>query len=613
MIDQNEKLKVNILEIINSRLNKLSTLTRYSDKIFNQDEIKYIIQNTNFLNDKNTTFLERLYCIYFNINEHPKCHFCGKYVKFSQNFKTGYAKYCSSKCGNSSPEIIAKKKKTCIKNYGTTNPNQSKIIKDQIIKTNLERYGVKCTLQSEKSLEKIKATNKMTYGFENAVKSEIVQNKMRETNIKLYGVSNIAKLKIFKNKIKETNIKKYGTECCLQSKLINDKTIKTNLERYGMEIPAKNTAVKRKIKETLKKTNYNRIYNKLGLFQITPLFAFDQYATVSNINKYKFRCNICYNEFEDNLDCGKIPICRKCHPVNYTNSKGETEIIEYIKSLDIENIHTKTRNIIYNTKNNRSLELDVYLPEYKLAIEYNGIYWHRESIYKTSDYHQMKTILCQEKGIHLMHIWEDDWNNLIKRNIIKSIINYKLGKIKNTIHGRKTEIKIVSNVDTNEFLLFNHLQGYVGSSINIGLYFNEELVSIMTFGKPRFNKNYQYELLRFCNKIDTVVRGGSSKLFAYFVNNYKPISVISYASMDISNGELYKHLGFKYVNMAKPNYFYFKNNKRYSRIQFQKHKLANILEKYDSKLTESENMLLNGYIKIYDSGNLVFDYLQINF
>jgi hypothetical protein len=130
----------------------------------------------------------------------------------------------------------------------------------------------------------------------------------------------------------------------------------------------------------------------------------------------------------------------------------------------------------------------------------------------------------------------------------------------------------------------------------------------MTFGKSRFNKKYKYELLRFCNKLGYHIPGSASKLLKYFERNYKPKSLISYADRRWSRGNVYEKLGFKMIGKSKPNYWYFKltSNIRYSRINFQKHKLKDILEKFDETLSESENMKLNGYNRIYDCGNLVY-------
>jgi hypothetical protein len=203
--------------------------------------------------------------------------------------------------------------------------------------------------------------------------------------------------------------------------------------------------------------------------------------------------------------------------------------------------------------------------------------------------------------------------NPIKREIWKSIINNKLGICDTKIFARKCTINKVDNKTAKQFLLNNHLQGHTPSYVNIGLYYENELVSLMTFGKSRYNKNYQYELIRFCNKINTLVTGGASKIFSHFNKTYNPESIISYADLRYSNGALYEKLGFNKLKNSTPNYFYFHKSdtsKLTNRVQFQKHKLKNKLDIYNSELTEYQNMLNNGYDRIWDCGNGVYEYIN---
>lgn len=293
------------------------------------------------------------------------------------------------------------------------------------------------------------------------------------------------------------------------------------------------------------------------------------------------------------------------------NTKRQNEILNWLKSI-VGNkyvISTNNRNIISPD------ELDIYIQNKNLAIEYDGIMYHSYGKSKSSKfnnynnenkyYHLSKTNRCNELNIQLLHIFENEWSN--KKEIWKSVILNKLG-MSNKIFARNCIIKKVSSIDSKNFLEKNHLQGSCLSKINIGLFYNNELVSLMTFGKSRFNKNYDWELLRFCNKLNIVVIGGASKLFKYFRNKYSG-TIISYANKRWSNGNLYKKLGFKLLKETKPNYFYFLPNENilYSRILFQKHKLKFKLKIYDENLTETENMYNNNYRKIYDCGNYVFE------
>jgi len=272
-----------------------------------------------------------------------------------------------------------------------------------------------------------------------------------------------------------------------------------------------------------------------------------------------------------------------------------------------------TEILLNNKKIISPYELDIYLPELKIAFEFNGLYWHSE-INKESNYHLNKTKLCEKQGIQLIHIWEDDW--LYKQEIVKSMILNKLNKTPNKIFGRKTEIKeITDNKLVREFLDNNHIQGFVGSKVKIGLFFNNELVSLMTFGNRRVamgkkstNKN-EYEMLRFCNKLNTNVIGGASKLFKYFIRNYNPIEITTYADRSISQGDLYNTLVFKFIKKTQPNYHYILDKHRLNRFEFRKDIL--VKNGFDLNKTEHEIMLERKIYKIYNSGNLKYKYDNI--
>jgi hypothetical protein len=241
--------------------------------------------------------------------------------------------------------------------------------------------------------------------------------------------------------------------------------------------------------------------------------------------------------------------------------------------------------------------LDIYLPDYKLAIEMNGNYWHSE-LYKDKKYHLDKTNKCNELGIELLHIFQDDW--LYKQDIIKSIIKNKINKIDNRIYARKCSIKEVSVGDTRLFLNDNHIQGFSSSKYKIGLYDGDKLVSLMTFGYRMTNSKKEFELIRFCNSLNTNVIGGASKLFKYFINNYEFESIISYADVSMFTGSLYKTLNFEYSHRSKPNYFWVVDGVRKHRFNYNKKKL--IKEGFDSNKTEIEIMHSQGYYRIWGCG-----------
>lgn len=285
-------------------------------------------------------------------------------------------------------------------------------------------------------------------------------------------------------------------------------------------------------------------------------------------------------------------------------TKPTLEIKNYIRTFYNGEIKLNARNII------GSLELDIYIPEYNFAIEYNGVYSHlyrpNETTFskrKDIKYHVTKTNLCEQNSINLIQIFSSSWNN--KKEIWKSVIKNKLNKTENKIYARNCVIKEVSTHDKNIFLDINHLQGKEKSLFKYGLYYNEELVSLITFGKSRYNKNYDWELIRFCNKLNTNVVGGFSKLLKYFRKLHSG-SIISYADRTYSNGTVYHKNGFKLVKINKPNYYYVKKNSEIliHRSNFVKSKILKLVNK--PKWTEEEIMTELGYSKIFDCGTKAY-------
>ncbi|MFW6047533.1 MAG: hypothetical protein ACOCP4_07110 [Candidatus Woesearchaeota archaeon] len=297
----------------------------------------------------------------------------------------------------------------------------------------------------------------------------------------------------------------------------------------------------------------------------------------------------------------RVEQLRKSYETKYKNgtlyqSLMEKEVSNFIKS----NVSTRIIENSYDIL--KSKELDIYLPDYKLAIEFNGLFWHSEGSKKDKNYHLHKTQLCEEKSIQLIHIFEDEW--IEKKDIVKSIIKGKLG-LNDKIYARKCEIKEIENKEAKSFYERNHIQGSINSKINIGLFYENKLVSCLSFNKARYNKQYDWEITRFANKLDISIIGGFAKMLSYFKKHYNG-SIITYSDRRYFNGSIYKNNGFKELKESQPNYFYTDYKFRYSRIKFQKHKLEEQLEYFDPQLTEWENMQLNGWDRIWDCGNRVF-------
>ena len=280
--------------------------------------------------------------------------------------------------------------------------------------------------------------------------------------------------------------------------------------------------------------------------------------------------------------------CKKC---SNSESISENEVADFIGSLGI-NMLTNDRSLL------EGKELDIYIPSHNLAIEFDGLYWHSE-LFVDKDYHLNKTELCEEKGIQLIHIFEDEWVH--KKDIVKSRLKSILKLSDNIIYARKCDIRYVDSKTKRSFLNDNHIQGTVGSKVNVGLYYSGVLVSLMTFGHRPILQPSDYEMLRFCNKLNTSVVGGASRLLKYFVNTYQPKELISYADRRWSRGGLYKSLGMSFISDTEPNFHYIRGKYRDNRIKYQKHKLVAL--GFDKNKTANEIMFENGYYRIYDCGH----------
>jgi len=545
------------------------------------------------------------------------CDSCGKekkirYFDYRKITKDLSDKYYCAECK------WEKTKLTNIQKYGVENVFQDENIKNKIKKTNIEKYGVEYYSMTNEYKEKTKNECLKKYGVDHPLKNREILQNLKNTNLKKYGVECTLQNDEVRLKIIKTNIKKYGVDVPLKNKEIVNKLIETNIDKYKERSPLQNMEVRKKSLQTLmsnygvynpmksdiikEKSKKTKIENILKKFENINIIKIDS-------SNYTFKCD-CRESHEftissmllyNRLKC-KTKLCTVCNPINsYNNSGFQIDFIDFIKLNYCGEILSNNREII------KPYEIDIYLPELKLGFEFNGVYWHNE-LYKSNNYHLEKTELSEKNGIKLIHIYEDDW--IYKQDIVKSRILNILGE-SNKIYARKCEIKEINTISSKTFLDVNHIQGHVGSKIKIGLFYENELVSLMTFGSLRKSMGQKstansYELLRFCNKLNTNVVGGASKLFKYFIEKYNPIEVISYADRSWSSGHLYKILGFKLEHKTRPNYYYVIDGIRMHRFNFRKDKL--IKEGFDSNKTEHEIMLERRIYRIYDSGHLKFKF-----
>jgi hypothetical protein len=431
---------------------------------------------------------------------------------------------------------------------------------------------------------------------------EVKEMRLQTNNVRYGGNAPMCSDDI-KHKAVTTSLSKYHTEYHQQSVEGRQVRYDTNKIRYGGISPFSCKTIQQKISDTCyTRTGWHHFSNSHIPIEIHKLLNNPEWLNIEHNIKAKTIQKIA-NELNVSTHC--ILTYFKKYNVNITRfniSSEHNEILQFIQSITNSNILVNNRDVINPS------ELDIYIPELKLAFEINGVYWHSELNGRDKSYHINKTNMCAEVGVRLLHIW--DWEWIHKKNIVESRIQNILGH-STKIYARNCKISEIPYSVAAEFLQGTHIQGTVRSTINIGLFHGMDLISVMTFSKPRYTKNIEWELIRFSNKLNHTNIGGASKLFKYFVKVYKPKSIISYSDRRWNTGGLYNMLGFVNSGISAPNYKYFHNNKvleLYSRQQFQKHKLKNMLEIFDSNLTEWQNMVNNGYNRIWDCGNLVFNW-----
>lgn len=406
--------------------------------------------------------------------------------------------------------------------------------------------------------------------------------KRKETQLKRYGVDSYTKTDEYKKRCKDTCLKKYGVTNVFQATDVKDRIKKTNLEKYGSDnisrsvLNHSNTIIG-------KHKNYIKyIANNISLFRC------------DKGHDYKISSDLYHSRIKNNT-----VLCTECNPLGEHKSSKQIELLDFI-------IQNYDNDVISNYRS--GLEIDIYLPKLNLGFEFNGLYWHSE-VNKEKNYHLNKTNFFKEKGIQVIHIWEDDWD--YKKDIIKSQILNILGKSNSRIYARMCRIEVVNSKVARKFLNENHIQGFVNSSLKLGLFYNDELVSIMTFdhyeGRKKMEE-YEWNLNRFCSVLNTNVIGGASKILNLFLKNYNVKRLLSYSDLDWSVGNLYLTIGFTVVGVNNPDYKYIFNKKRVHKSKFKKDKLGI----KGNSITETKYMADKGILKIYDCGKLKYEYTKIN-
>lgn len=442
--------------------------------------------------------------------------------------------------------ILEKRKETNQKLFGVDNTFQSPEKQQKIKETMIEKYGVEKALQNPDILEKQHQTMIDRFGEKFAMNNEEIKQKVLRMMVEKYGSNPFGNLDI-RQKIKETNLEKYGVEHYRQHHMI-EALPKLNDREWLIEQH-----------HTLKKT-LSQIANELGL---------GKWIGTVHRAMVKFNIDIKY----------------------YYESAQQRELSDWLTVQGVK-VETNVRDIIKG-------ELDIYLPDYNLAIEYCGVFWHSDFHPRmTRTYHLDKLKQCQSKHIRLLTIYEDEW--VYKKDIVKQKILNIIGKDHQSIFARKCKIiTITNNKIKKDFFDANHIQGSGPGSITYGLTYDNKIVAMMTFvQKP----NKVFDLNRYASSVRVV--GGFQKLLKHFQNNHDWGEILSFADLRWSEGNMYDKSGFVLDKSLPPDHRYVIGNKTHHKFRFRRKSLSNFLPNFIPQYSEVVNMRMAGYYRIFNCGLL---------
>ena len=572
MTNQEIKEKLQKINVYKTKL--MIYLKNHCQDIFNA-----IFENTSFLDDNDkTSFAERVYCVKNDITSKVLCNVCHENaVKFNRDVGE-YKKHCSIACANADKEVLEKKKQTSIKHFGVDNANNAKKARETRLAKNNGKWHAD---DFGKAVKETKLKNHGDASWNNL-------EKRRKTCIELYGVDHPMKNQSVVQRRKERFAKMHdGIDCVFKLPEVVERTKTGNRKKAW------------------------RCMNESAL--VAPCFSLEQLLEIEDLNQddcLEFECKRCGTKFKSKWDNGCCKQCPSCYPELHGTSQMELEACNFLKDVN----RNDSIKIFNRDKLNKHIiapkELDIVIAfdnVPKIAIEFDGLYWHSEAAGAKQKQLLQKTLLCEEKGIQLIHLFENEW--LAKKQIVESRLKNLLGVYDKVIYARSCQVKEIDFKASKEFQERTHIQGAANSSVNLGLLFNGQLVALMTFGKTRFSKQHEWELLRFSTELNCHVVGAAGKLLSCFEKEHAPKSLISYADRRWSQGKLYKALGFQLDHASAPDYWYLKpqnTSMLFNRVKFQKHKLKNLLESFNEQLSEVANMRENGYTRVFDCGNLVF-------
>ena len=479
---------------------------------------------------------------------------CGRRVSPHISLADGYRRFCSAKCAANDPGL-----------------------RESARATLKERYGVDHYSKTDEYSAKVRATTLDRYGVDNYSRTEEYRRRARETSLAKWGVDSFTKTEEYVRKAKESYLRRWGVDSYLKTEEGRSRMRRAILERHGKDSVLK--------EETFRARNF-------------AIASDPSYVAYVGGGVSSFRCDLgmghTFSIDTDNYFGRKRSgnaLCTVCNPISSSASIKEAALRDYIASIYQGEIVPSHRD---------GMELDIYLPGMAIGFEMNGLYWHSDRC-REKGYHLRKTEHFRDRGVRVFHVWEDDWAH--RQDVVKSQVRHVLGLAETRVHARRCSVREVGTKLCRGFLDANHVQGHAASSVKLGLFDGERLVSVMTFDRYEGRKKMgegEYNLNRFCCLMGHSVPGAASKLLARFVSEMRPTRIISYADRDWSAGGLYERLGFRLVGATPPDYKYVVGGRRLHKSRFRKSRLG-------YTVTEGAYSDEAGIPKVWDCGKLKYE------
>lgn len=442
-------------------------------------------------------------------------------------------------------------------------------------------------------------------------KQEAVE-KSRNTNLSKYGEISFAKTEDYRKKAKETNLLKFGVEQASWNSDVRSRAKATCLSRFGAEFPIQTEAVKKKLADTKFSKYGNAGFSNPAKRELTLVAKYGVHnstyvnmstSTLAILNNEKAFIEFITGKTRqyaaeimqvDPNTITKYATLYSCFDkFTVAGSKWEDKVADYLKLLGVNFVRNERKKI-------SPYELDFFLPEYNIAIEINGNYWHSE-LKKDKNYHFMKWQLCQQAGVDLYQFFEDEFE--FHWPVICAKIKY-LCKLQTTkIGARQVTLGEITYAEEEKFLNANHMQGSsTARNKSIAAYHRGELVGIMSWIK----RSKYLEITRFAVSINLTSPGLFTKMLKAVLKKLDfSGDVISFSNNGHSNGNVYRSAGFVNDLLLGPAYWYMKNySARENRQGYMKHKIQKKFNIDVSKNTEAELMSSLGYTRIWDSGKI---------